>query len=396
MPATTPPGALRQVLLDLFGTVRQLDLSGLSEADWTWIDRMAALRRLQPLLHAQHQDNPAIPPAIAANWRAAYRESALLALARTAELRDCTALLESAGFAPLALKGAWLAPHAYPDPAQRPMYDLDVLLDTETVLEGYALLKRSGYEQAYPEEIPLADMVRLEKHLPTLVGPRGAMIELHHRMADPHGALDHFSPEPDESAIRARAVRIGGVSYPGGEDMLVHLIIHAAYGHRFDCGPRVLADVDFLLRKQPIDWTAFWQRGRTEGWRDGARLVLELTRQNRAGVEVDFVADTGPPPPRDLLDGAVQLLFQEPDTCASAGFAATVIKGGWRGLARRITGTRAAEGEAPVVREMDNEGGRLGWALSRLGRVAGDLARADVRRQSRELARLSSWFDRPA
>lgn len=388
-----PPGALRRVLLDLFGNVRQPDLSGLNDADWDWIDRMAALRRLQPLLHAQHQDNPAIPEQIAANWRAAFREAALLALARTAELKDCTALLESAGFAPLALKGAWLAPYAYPDPAQRPMYDLDVLLDTETVLEGYALLKRAGYAQAYPEEIPLADMVRLEKHLPTLVGPRGSMIELHHRMADPHGALDHFSPEPDETAVRARAVRIDGVSYPGAEDMLVHLIIHAAYAHRFDCGPRVLADIDFLLRRERIDWAAFWQRGRDEGWRDGARLVLDLTALNRADVPIDYTADSGPPPPIAVLDGTVQLLFQEPDSCATAGFAATVLKGGWRGLVTRMSGTRTADGEAPAVREMASEGGRLGWALSRLGRVAGDLSRADVRRQSRELARLSRWFD---
>lgn len=388
-----PPGALRRVLLDLFGNVRQPDLSRLDSSDWDWIDRMAMLRRLQPLLHAQHQDNPAIPKRIASSWRAAYRESALLALARTAELKECIALLENAGFTPLALKGAWLAPHAYPDPAQRPMYDLDVLLDPGTVLEGYALLKRSGYEQAYPEEIPLRDMIRLEKHLPTLVGPRGAMIELHHRMADPHGALDHFSPEPDETAIRSRARRIDGVSYPGAEDMLVHLIIHAAYAHRFDCGPRVLADIDFLLRKERVDWTAFWQRGQAEGWRDGARLVLDLTRANRANVRIDLAADSGPPPPAAVLDGTVQLLFQEPETCASAGFAATVLKGGWKGLARRFSGARAAEGEAPAVREMASEGGRLGWALSRLGRVAGDLARSDVRRQSRELARLSSWFD---
>ena len=58
-----------------------------------------------------------------------------------------------------------------------------------------------------------------------------------------------------------------------------------------------------------------------------------------------------------------------------------------------MSGTRTADGEAPAVREMASEGGRLGWALSRLGRVAGDLSRADVRRQSRELARLSRWFD---
>lgn len=388
------PSALRQVLLDLFGTVRQPDLSRLNGADWAWIDRMAARRRLQALLHVQHRDNPGIPPDIAANWRAAYRESALLALPRMAELKECTALLEAAGLAPLALKGAWLAPHAYDEPAQRPMYDLDVLLTPETVLEGYALLKASGYTQAYAEEIPLEAMIGLDKHLPSLIAPRGSMIELHHHMADPDGTLDHPSPGFDEPALRARAVRIDGVSYPAPQDMLAHLIIHAAYSHRFDCGPRVLADIDFMLRRVSLDWAEFWRRASTEGWRDGARLVLELVIRNRAGVVVDFTADPGPPPPEAMIAGAVQLLFQEPDSCATAGFTASVLKGGWGGLLSRMRGSRSAGGEAPVVREMDSQGGRLGWAVSRLARVAGDLAQADIRRQSRELARLSRWFDR--
>lgn len=387
------PIALRQVLLDLFGTIRSPDLARLDAADWAWLDRMAARRRLQALLHVQHRDDPEIPPEIAANWRAAYRESALLALPRDAELKECVALLEAAGFAPLALKGAWLARYAYDEPAQRPMYDLDVLLDPDTVLEGYALLKRSGYTQAYAEEIPLADMIGLDKHLPSLVAPRGSMIELHHHMADPDGTLDHASPEFDDVAVRARAVRIDGVSYPAPEDMLAHLIIHAAYSHRFDCGPRVLADIDFMLRRVSLDWSAFWQRAAAEGWRDGARLVLELVVRHRAGVVIDFTADPGVPPPEAMIEGAVQLLFQEPGSCATAGFAASVLKGGWSGLFARLRGSRSAEGETPVVREMDSEGGRLGWAVSRLTRVAGDLASADIRRQSLELARLSRWLD---
>ena len=43
---------------------------------------------------------------------------------------------------------------------------------------------------------------------------------------------------------------------------------------------------------------------------------------------------------------------------------------------------------------MMSEGGMLRWAWSRLTRTIGDLAHADVRRQSRQLAQLSRWLDR--
>ena len=69
-----------------------------------------------------------MPAAIAGSWRAAHRRAAITALAQCADLARTAGLLEAAGFAPIALKGAWLAHHAYPEPAQRPMRDLDLLV----------------------------------------------------------------------------------------------------------------------------------------------------------------------------------------------------------------------------------------------------------------------------
>lgn len=383
----------RRILLDLFGTVRVPDLSGLDAADWAWIEGVAANRRLRPLLHAQHQDNPALPPAIAASWRASHREAAMLALSRRAELEDCVRLLEAEGFAPIACKGAYLASHAYPHPAQRPMFDIDLLLDPQTVRPAWERLKQAGYVEIDAPDMTLDDMIRLEKHLPPLRGPRGSTIELHHRLWEPDGRLDHRSPDPFEPEIRARAVRIGGISYPAPLDMLAHLVIHCVYSSRFDCGPRVLADIDFLLRREAIDWDAMWQRASAEGWREGARLLLELTCEHRAGVVVDFTADPGPPVPEAVREGALQLLFPDPDSSASAGFAAAVIKGGFGALAARIVRRRSAHGEAPERRDATADGGSLRWAGSRLARIAGDLAKADIRRQASELARLSRWLD---
>ncbi|MFC0590021.1 nucleotidyltransferase family protein [Novosphingobium aquiterrae] len=384
--------ALRRVLFDLYGTVRFPDLAGLDTHDWQALDAMAAAAHMQPLLHVQHRGDARIPGDIAARWQSAFRTAAMQALAREADLKACVASLTDAGLQPIALKGAWLARHAYPEPAQRPMLDIDLLLDPATVMAAWDLLRAQGYAEVMEAEMPLADILRLDKHLPPLVSPRGTLVELHQRLWELPGRLDHLSPAGQDNAIRARAVTVDGLRYPCGEDMLIHLIVHAAYSHRLDCGPRVLADIDFLLRQVAIDWTGFWTRAACEGWRDGARLVLELVAASRAGVTIDFTSDRGRPVPAEVRDGAIELLLIDQDRRASAGVAASALKGGMGALLGRMLRRRTVTGE-PASDAVRAPGGGLRWASGRAAQVMRDLSTSDVRRQAGNLARLSRWFD---
>lgn len=386
---------LRRVLLDLIGTAPIAHPPALSEAEWAVLDRIAAQHRLQPLLHHCNRDRPGIPLAIARNWQAAHREYALRAMVQQAELTETVALLDRAGIPSVALKGAWLAAHAYPAAALRPMRDIDLLVPATAVRQAYDLLLAAGHVEEGPAEMTLDEIVRIEKHMPPLIAPRGTTIELHHRLWERDGRMDHASPTASEEAVLARAVRAAdGIGYPSPQDLLGHVIVHAVYSHRLDCGPLVLSDVAFLLHCAPIDWSAFWAGAKADGWRDGARLVLELVVRYHPDAAIDFADDTGEPTPADLLEAAPDLLLQDLETRASAGFAATTIKQGAAGLAGRLTGRRKVKGEAAVTRSMDSEGGLLGWAGSRALRSLRDLARADVRRQSRQLAALSQWLDR--
>ena len=315
-------------------------------------------------------------------------------MSHRAALSDCCTLLEQAGHAPIALKGAWLGAQAYPEPAQRPMRDLDLLVPLAGVRAAYELLLEAGYREAEPPEMALDDVIRLDKHMPILVSPRGTMIELHHHLWEPDGRLDHASPATDEVALRARAV-LGsdGIRYLAPQDTLAHLIVHAVYSHRLDCGPLLLPDINFLLRAAPIDWPQFWDQARSGHWRGGARLVLDLVAHYRPAAPIDFDPDQGAPSPPELLEAAPDLLLQELDTRQSAGLVAAALKAGPAKLFQRLRGQRSAIGETAATRDMAHEGGALGWATSRAWRSLSELARPDVRRQSRQLAALSRWLD---
>ena len=390
-----PAGELRQILLCLVGTVRSPELTRLTEPDRTALDAVAAQHRLQPLLHSQHRENSAIPQRIRESWAHSFRFQALQALRQQADLAATTRLLEQHGFLPLALKGAWLSRFAYPQAAMRPLRDIDLLLDTETVIPAYQLLLSHGYRSSGDSEVSLDQAILLEKHLPPVFAPGGTCVELHHRLWEPDGRMDHATPLEIDAAVRLSAIREpDGIAYPAPIDMLTHLIAHAIYSHRLDCGPLLLADIDFLLQARSVDWADFWQRARHEGWRDGARLVLELVASHRRGVEIDFTVDHALPVPAKILDSAPQLLLQDLTMRKSAGVLATVQKQGFSGFLNRMLGRRASSTAPSVQRDMRAEGGFLGWATGRFKRTASDLLQSDVRQQAHNLANLSHWLDR--
>jgi hypothetical protein len=238
----------------------------------------------------------------------------------------------------------------------------------------------------------LEDCLRLDKHLPPLIAPRGTPIELHHRLWERDGRLDHRLPRAAEAEVLSRAVTgADGIGYPAAQDMLAHLIVHALYSHRLDCGPLVLSDLAGLAHASPIDWPRFWREAEAEGWSPGARLLLTLAATYHPDSDLPI---EGPPPSDAMLQSARQLLLQDLGTRQSAGLAAAILTHGSARFADRLMGINRVAGEAEVRRTMNQHGGRWSWAASRFGRTMVDLAGSDARRQSRDLARLSRWLDR--
>lgn len=243
-------------------------------AAWEALDRRADEYRLLPLLHHLHGSANAVPEPIRASWAAAYRDSAMTALLQRRTLAQLASLLGAHRLQFLALKGAFLAWHAWPSPALRPLRDLDVLLPEDAILEAQRLLVENGWVQV--EEPGYATFgargwLARFKALPPLISPDGIALDLHARLWDEGGKAPS---QPDGLMDRSIAPDAQpGLHFPDLVDQLMHLSVHACL-HRFDGGPLMLADFAHFLRRANFDWGQVRQRAASEGWQPHLALCL--------------------------------------------------------------------------------------------------------------------------
>ena len=221
-----------------------------------------------------------LPAEFSGALRGMYYNAAGEAELRTRELADALDVLIAAGVTPVLFKGAVLAYTAYPDPACRPMGDLDLWIDLEAMSRAQAALEGLGYVQRLKAERPVALQAQREGEI-QLVGrtPGSGLIELHWGVFA--GEWLHRAAAVDDIGIRGRAVSVTIAGRPAlmlaPEDAIIQLAAHLAVSHQMAApGLRGLLDVALLARSQPIDWQAVAERAR--GWRVATAtwLVLDL------------------------------------------------------------------------------------------------------------------------
>ena len=301
----------------LGGSALEADLAA---SAWPSIATMAAVQRLEPLLSWQaERGHWAVPEKVAAAWHAARRAGALTALAQQSALRLALAKLGEVGIAAVALKGVALAWRHYPEAALRPMRDLDLLVPEARAIEASRVLVAAGFVAEADDPATLRQALRDDHQLPAQFHPGlGVTIELHHRLCDPPGRRGYRVPQIDPAGVLARAVTVdcGGtmVPCPAQQDLAAHLIIHALYGHRLDCGPLVLADIHFLAAGQAVDWSALREEAVRDRWARGLDLVLALVE--RSFGTLPFALDHSPP--LAILAAAEAALLLDPSARGQA------------------------------------------------------------------------------
>ncbi len=341
-----PETGVGSLVLDiLWGRPPELDtLAGLSTVEWETLTATLQTHRVAPLFRWRVRGTPArdvLPPWVDEVLEMALRKATLRALVMQRELIAVHRLFDAAGIPHVALKGASLSLHAYPHPALRPLRDLDLLVAPDQVIRAFELCREAGYRDAQPSRGDLSAVLRAGNHLPRIWSPtHDVPLELHRYLSDPSAARDGYGVLGDHPGFwsRARPREVGGcsVAMPSDTDMLLHLLVHGVYMHRFDNGPIFLADLQFLLRQGDVDWPLLWDLARWGGWSRGCALGLELARQYDESVEVHWAAGQRPVVPEAMTRTARDLTLSTPDHRRDRNLRNELVRKGIGGKARLL------------------------------------------------------------
>lgn len=317
--------APRSLLLDLIGDARAVDsarVAAVAPEQWADLARIAAQHRIEPLLHwqiARRHGGTAIPDAVRAAWQAAYVGSSRRQPTIRFEIRALAGALADAGIPAIMLKGAFLAFHAYPDAALRPLRDIDVLVPDDRALDAYRLLREQGASTQGDDAAALAYALAVgEHHLPGLATRHGfALVELHRHIQSlaTVAAADRDGQLIDDMRAHAQTLDLAGVAvaYPAPTDLLLHLVLHAASNHLLDNGPLAIADIAFLLRAHPIEWPRFWAGAARIGLARAAALLLDLAVRYWGPLPIGWRDGRVPPGLTAAGDLAVAIMLQDRD-----------------------------------------------------------------------------------
>jgi hypothetical protein len=258
-------------------------------ADWTarrpdpaWVDWLAgqglAAYACYRLRRAGAFD--CLPPDLAQPLAAAYYRAAADSELHTRELVAVLDALAAAGITPILFKGAALAHLVYPDPACRPMGDLDLWLAAAEMPAAVAVLQAAGYRRHGKDTRPLELQAGREGEI-QLAGahPGQGLVELHYGVFA--GEWLHRTAAVDSAGLAARAVPVTVVGRPAAtlapEDAVIQLAVHLAVNHQMAYpGVRALLDVCLVARSGPLDWAAVSQRARDWRVRTAVWQVLSL------------------------------------------------------------------------------------------------------------------------
>lgn len=229
------------------------------EIDWQRLLVLTVQQRAASVLWPQLAALPA--GRVPAEFGRALQQHAMIAEFRqrhlAARLHAVLAELDAAGIRVLLLKGAALALTLYRDLVDRPMGDIDLLVDAVDALRAETLLRTTGWRQSGSDAC--AGFYEQHHHGMPLESADGAGIglEIHTDLLPPGHP---FRLRPAE--LWAAAVPVGCAERRAFALRPAHALLHAAthfvWSHMAATGAwRTFRDVHAFVRCGAIDWTGF-------------------------------------------------------------------------------------------------------------------------------------------
>jgi hypothetical protein len=251
-----------------------LSLSPREEIDWDDLAVRAIVLGLAPQLHYRLRAwDVEVPAQAAAKLSVTYEAQKRRSRAIYAQLDEILAACAACDVRPVALKGVHLAACRYPEPALRPMNDVDLLFAEREMPQVKTILTELGYEERYKSPELGAGVT---KHTSTFrrgsgqepQTPNPYLSAAGDRTIEPHTSLQEswYGLVVDVThgvRARSRTVQLGRqpARVLASEDLLLHLCVHCTF--HFIMGVPLLVQLGDLLlvcRDEGLDWDIFVQR----------------------------------------------------------------------------------------------------------------------------------------
>ena len=230
-----------QQIVDILGGQPLPAESQIPADRWDDIAVTAIALGLAPLLHAHLEPHhAAIPPLALAKLSVTRQAHGKRNAAISRQLAEVLAACHRAAIPVVVLKGALLAPLAYPDTALRPMNDIDLLFQPAHLPRVADILTELGYQG----KAKAADQgPGITKHLSTYrrqgshaATPNPFLSTGGDRTIEPHGSLEEswFGLKVDITpGIWTRVVPVTLAEQPAlrlsTPDLMLHLAVHATF-----------------------------------------------------------------------------------------------------------------------------------------------------------------------
>jgi len=259
LPAIAPEEEL--LLLTAGGPANDLAISALArgEIDWHRLLGLAQVERAVPVIYPRLRAlaGDAVPPAVLEQMRRLALVSDFAMLHLDARLRESLAALHNAGVRVLLLKGAALAHTVYAGVRQRPMSDIDLLVDSSCAHVARRVMLDTGWREIVGG-IPDA-VYEHHHHLPPLRDGRSPDLQLEvHTALFPERQPFAFDVKDLWASAKPLGSAFPDVFVPSPIHSLLHACLHFLWSHQGRFGVwRTVRDIDVLSRDLAVDWMAY-------------------------------------------------------------------------------------------------------------------------------------------
>jgi putative nucleotidyltransferase-like protein len=241
--------------------------------DWDDLAVRSIVLGLAPQLHRRFTTWALeIPARATAKFAATYQATAKRNVAIYQQLAEVLTACHQHNLQPIALKGIHLAAAIYPDPALRPMNDIDLLFKPDQLSAAEEVLQSLDYGRKHKSSDLGAGVTKhtstFKRESDPAATPNPYLSTQSSCMIEPHVSLEEswFGLQVDITpGVRERSIEINLNGQPchvlALEDLLLHLCVHFCF-HLVMGAPSMvqLSDLLIVTEIDQLDWPTFINR----------------------------------------------------------------------------------------------------------------------------------------